>query len=148
MTLYVGLKALHLLGLATFLFAHGVSGGTAFALRGPISAATRRWLRLSMVATMVADPALLVVIVTGVWMAFLGSWWGRGWIWAAIVVLVALIAAMFIVVARPYYAARDSAGKSDQELAQALAPARPVAAVWIGSVGLVILVGLMVLKPF
>ena len=55
-----------------FLFAHGVSGGTAFALRGPISAATRRWLRLSMVANMVADPALLVVIVTGVWMAFLG----------------------------------------------------------------------------
>jgi len=97
---------------------------------------------------MVADPALLVVIVTGVWMAFLGSWWGRGWIWAAIVVLVALMSAMFIVVARPYYAARDSAGKSDQELAQALAPARPVAAVWIGSVGLLILVGLMVLKPF
>src|SRR5206468_4272336 len=110
MTLYVGLKALHLLGLATFLFAHGVSGGTAFALRGPISAATRRWLRLSMVANMVADPALLVVIVTGVWMAFLGSWWGRGWIWAAIVVLVALIAAMFIVVARMRPTRRGACG--------------------------------------
>src|SRR5438093_12262018 len=104
MTLYVGLKALHLLGLATFLFAHGVSGGTAFALRGPISAATRRWLRLSVVAAIVANPALLVVIVTGVWIAFLGSWWGRGWLWAAIFVMVALMADMFAVLALLSYA--------------------------------------------
>ena len=148
MTLYVGLKALHLLGVAAFLFAHGVSGGAAFVLRGEVSNDTRRLLRLSMVATMVSDPALLLVIVTGVWMAFLGSWWSRGWTWAAIVVLVAVMVAMFLIVARPYYQARDASGKTDGVLAQVLAQTKPMAALWIGGVGLLLLVGLMVLKPF
>lgn len=147
MTLYVFLKFVHLLGLATFLFSHGVSGAAAFLLRGPVSEGTRRLLRLSQVATIVSDPALLVVIATGVWMAFLGSWWGTGWVWAAIVVLVALMAGMFYV-ARPYYTARDAAGKSDAELAQALARTRPAIAIWMGAIGLLVLIALMVLKPF
>ena len=130
MTLYVWLKFFHLVGLAAFLFAHGVSGGAAFALRGPLTANSRTLLRLSQTSSFISNPGLLLVIVTGVWMAFLGSWWGRGWIWAAVVILVLLLVAMGLI-ARPYYMARTAAGKSDEEVGQALSRTNPSAAAWV-----------------
>ena len=145
MTLYVWLKLLHLLGLAAFLFAHGVSGGASFAIGRSVQADTRRLLRISQVSAIVANPALLLIIVTGVWMAWLGSYWSRLWPWAAIVILVLTIAGM-VVIARPYYVARDS--KSDDALAQALSRVQPRAAAILGGVALFLLVSLMVLKPF
>lgn len=147
MTLYAWLKFFHLFGLTVFLFAHGVSGGVSFAVRGSASSTARQLLALSQRASFISNPGLLIVIITGVWMAFLGSWWGRGWVWAAIVILVALLAGMGLV-ARPYYLAREAAKKSDEDLVQALRRTRPDLGLWIGSVGLLLLVGLMVLKPF
>ena len=147
MSLYVWLKFFHILGLALFLVAHGVSGGASFALRGSVSTETHQLLQLSQRSGIFAYPGLILVIVTGVWMGFLGSWWGRGWIWVSIVVLILLIAGMSLM-ARPYYRARDAAGQTDDMLAERLSHARPVAAAWIGSLGLLVLVALMIFKPF
>ena len=147
MTLYVWLKFFHVAGLVAFLFAHGVSGGTAFVLRGAVTANSRALLRLSQTSSFISNPGLILVIVTGVWMAFLGSWWGQAWVWAAIIVLVLLLVAM-VLIARPFYIAREAAGKSDEDLGQALSRTRPTTAAWVGGVGLLLLVGLMVLKPF
>jgi uncharacterized membrane protein len=147
MTLYTWLKFFHLFGLTVFLFAHGVSGGASFALGTSASSTARQLLALSQRASFISNPGLLIVIITGVWMAFLGSWWGHGWVWAAIVILVALVVGMGLI-ARPYYMARDAARKSEEDLAQTLSRTRPQAAAWMGSVGLLLLVGLMVLKPF
>lgn len=145
MTLYVWLKLFHLLGLVVFLFAHGVSGGASFAIGRSVQADTRRLLRISQISAMFSNPGLLVIIVTGVWMAWLGSYWSRVWPWAAVVILVLTIAGMFFI-ARPYYVARDS--KSDDVLAQALVRVQPRAAAVFGAVALVLLIALMVLKPF
>jgi uncharacterized membrane protein len=145
--LYVWLKFFHLLGLGVFLFAHGVSGGASLALRGPVSSESRRLLRLSQRSSIVANPSLLVVIVTGVWMAFVGHWWGQGWLWASVAVLVALIGAMTFI-SMPYYSARDAAEKADDVLTARLSRTRPLAAIWIGAVGLALLIFLMVFKPF
>ena len=147
MNLYAWLKLFHLLGLAVFLFAHGVAGGASLALRAPVSDYSRRLLQLSRRSAMVANPGLLVVIATGVWMAFMGEFWGRGWIWAAIAILVVLIAIM-VFIARPYYLAREAAGQSDQALSEVLNRTRPMPALWIGGAGIVVLIALMVLKPF
>src|SRR5256885_14578620 len=117
MNLYLWLKFLHIAGLAVFLLAHGVSGGAALALRGRLSADSRRLLRLSQVSSFVANPGLVLVIVTGVWMAFAGSLWGRVWVWATVVVLVAVLAGMGYR-ARPYYMARDAAAGPDGVLAE------------------------------
>lgn len=146
MTPYAWLKFFHLFGLAVFLFAHGVSGGASFGMRNGAPSTVRQLLALSQRASFISNPGLLIVVITGVWMAFLGSWWGRGWLWAAIVVLVALLVGMGLI-ARPYYLARDAAKGSDEDLAQSLGRTRPQAAAWMGSVGLLLLVGLMVLKP-
>lgn len=145
MTLYVWLKLFHLLGLVVFLFAHGVAGGASFAIGRTVQADTRRLLRISQISAIVANPGLLVVIVTGVWMAFLGSFWSRGWPWAVVVILTLTIA-MMVFVSRPYYQARDS--KSDDVLSQALSHVQPRAAAIVGGAALLLLVFLMVVKPF
>lgn len=80
-------------------------------------------------------------------MAFAGHWWGEGWLWAAIVVLVALLVAMGLI-SRPYYMARGAANQTDDVLLQHLSRARPIAAIWIGAVSLALLIFLMVFKPF
>ncbi len=147
MTLYVWLKFFHLAGLVAFLFSHGVSGGVSLALRGSVSGQSRALLRLSQRSSFISNPALLIILVTGIWMAFAGSWWGRGWPWAAIVVLVVVLGAMGFV-ARPYYLARDAIRTSDDELAKRLGATRPMLALWVGVIGLVVLLWLMVFKPF
>ena len=145
MTLYVWLKLFHLLGVVVFLFAHGVSGGASIAIGRAPEADTRRLLRISQVSAMFSNPGLLLIIVTGVWMAWLGSYWSRVWPWASVVILTLTIAGM-VFVALPYYQARDA--KSDDVLTAALTRTQPRAAAIFGGIALVLLVALMVLKPF
>jgi len=145
--LYVWLKFFHLFGLAAFLFAHGISGGASLLLRSSVSPDTRKLLHFSQRSSFISNPALLVIIITGIWMTFQANLWGRVWIWAGIVVLVAVLAAMGFI-SRPYYMAREAAKESDDVLAQRLSRARPIPALWIGAVGLVVLIFLMVFKPF
>lgn len=146
-SLYVWLKFLHLLGVGIFLTAHGVSAGTSLALRGrPLDTVSRALLQLSIRSQAIAYPGLFLIVVTGVWMGFLGSWWRTGWIWTAIVVLAAVYVFMSAL-SLPYHRAR--AEKADQLAIDApLARNRPVALLLIGVVGLVALIFLMVFKPF
>jgi uncharacterized membrane protein len=145
--LYSWLRFLHLLGLAAFLVSHGVTAGASLALRDRVSPASRGLLRLSLMAGVVAFPALLLLIVTGVWMGFVGHLWGKGWLWASIAVFVAAIMAM-AVFANGYRAARDAAKESDEVLGERLGHTRPVAAAWTGGIALLVLLYLMVFKPF
>ncbi|TME21846.1 MAG: hypothetical protein E6I67_06940 [Chloroflexi bacterium] len=146
MTLYVWLRFLHIFGVATFLFAHGVSGGAAFALRGPVSAHTRTLLRLSERSSFIANAGLILLLATGVWMTFAGSWSGRVWPWAAVVVLLA-VAAFMGFIANPYRYARGAAAGPDDALAEHLRRTRPMLALWVGAIGLVVLLVLMIFKP-
>jgi len=143
-SLYTWLLFVHLTGVATFLLAHGVSAAAAFVIRGQGGATTRPVLKLSQQSVLIAYPALLVVVITGVWMGFLGSWWRQGWIWAAIVVFVATMGAMSAL-ARPYYQERAA---GDAEMPAFVAKTRPMMLLWIGAVGLLLLIALMTIKPF
>jgi len=146
MSLYAWLKFLHLVGLALFLFGHGMTGGTSFALRArPDAMVSRALLRLSVQSNAIAVPGLLLVLLTGVWMGFLGGWWRSAWIWTAIGALVVLMAAMSAVSA-PYHRARQA--KDDAVLVERLSQTRPELASWIGAAGLLALIFLMVFKPF
>ena len=147
-SLYVWLKFFHLLGVGIFLMGHGVSAGTSIALRGrSLDSMSRTLLQLSIRSQAIAYPGLLIILVTGVWMGFIGSWWRAGWIWAAIVVFVAVFVVMSAL-SVPYHQAR----KADQSAGGAtntpLARSRPVALLLTGVVGLIAILFLMVLKPF
>jgi hypothetical protein len=147
MSLYSSLVFFHIAGLMAFLFGHGVSGGASLALRGPVSGSTRSLLRLSQRSAMVSNPALLVTLITGIWMTFAGHWSSMVWPWASLVILVVVGAAMFYI-ARPYYRARDAARGPDDALARLLSMTRPLLALWMGVVALALLLWLMVFKPF
>ena len=108
-SLYLWLKFFHIAGLGVFLLGHGVSAGSSLMLRRASADAIRAaLLRLSIQANFAAFPGLLLVLVTGVWMGFVGHWWRAGWIWAAIVTLVAVMVVMSAM-SVPYHKARDSA---------------------------------------
>ena len=147
MTLYVWLRFFHLAGLALFLFGHGATGLASLALRGPVSTQTRMLLTLSQRSSYASTPALLVILITGIWMTFAGHWSTNVWPWAALVILLVVTGAMFYI-ARPYYLARDAINGPDDVLAEKLTATRPMLAVWIGAVGLLVLLVLMVFKPF
>ena len=146
-SLYTWLLFIHVLAVATFLFAHGVSGGASLLLRGPVSDQTRSLLRLSQQSSFLSNPAILVVIITGIWMTFAGPWSGKVWPWASLALLIVVFAAM-VFVARPYYMARDAVKEPDEAVAARHAGARPLLAVWVGAPALVMLFALMVFKPF
>lgn len=145
--MYRWLLFFHFLGLSAFLLVHGVSAATALALRRRAGPADSRFLLgLSAETYPLSYGALLLVIATGVWMAFLGSWWGHGWIWVSIAVLITLLAAMGFL-AQPFREAR-MAGDDDEKRATAVSQARPVTLTWLGALGWSALLFLMVLKPF
>lgn len=146
-SLYIWLKFVHLLFVFVFLFAHGISGGASFALRGAVTGSTRALLTLSQGSAQLGTPALLVILITGIWMTFAGHWSGMVWPWLALAVLVVVSGAM-VYVSWPYYQAREAIAGSDDALAQHLSRTRPVLAVWVGVIGLVVLLFLMVFKPF
>jgi len=144
--LYAWLKFIHLVGLAVFLFGHGITAGSALALRGrPGPVVSRALLNVSIRSNALAYPGLLLLIATGVWMAFLGSFWRSGWIWTSIGVLVVLFAVMGAL-SVPYHRARD-AKEDDVAVETSLARARPIIVSWVGALGLLALIFLMVFKP-
>jgi hypothetical protein len=146
---YFWLKFFHLLGVGVFLMGHGVSAGTSVALRGrPLDSVSRALLQISIRSQAIAYPGLFLILVTGVWMGFAGSWWRTGWIWTAIVVLVAVFIAMSAL-SIPYHRARAEKAEPSGAAADApLARSRPLALLVIGVLGLVALIFLMVFKPF
>ena len=107
--------------------------------------------------------SLLVLLAGGIAAGFVGGHWGRLWIWTAIGILVLLLGGMYGL-ASPYYNqlrravgmkaygdAKDAPPPeplSAAELAALLQSTRPYLLAWMGGVGLVLIIGLMVLKPF
>ena len=146
--LYVWLKFFHVLGVGMFLFGHGISAVTSFAVRGrPADAATGALLRASIRSGAISYPGLLLLIGTGVWMGFAGSFWRTGWIWAAIVVLVVTLVVMGAL-SRHYHMARDALAKNEAGADAELERARPVPIAVVGTMAIVLLIFLMVVKPF
>ena len=145
--LYSWLLFIHVLSVGAFLFTHGFTGAASFLLRGPVSPSTRSLLVLSQRMAVAAYPALLLIIITGIWMTFAAHWNNRVWPWAALGLLIVAIAFMGFA-SRAYYMARDAAKGADEEVAAKLANTQPQLAAAIGVVALVILFALMVFKPF
>src|SRR6267378_5276252 len=148
-SLYVWLKFFHIVGIGAFLLGHGVSAGSSLMLRRVSADAVRApLLRASIQSAAIYYPALLVILVTGVWMGFVGTWWRTGWIWGGIATLVIVIVAMSAM-SVPYHKARDAANaKPPTDLEPELKRARPVELAAVGALGLLILFFVMVFKPF
>lgn len=153
--MYVWFVYLHLIGLVIFLMAHGTSAFLSFGLRSLRDpAAVAASLRTSQIATGLGYVGLLLLAIGGIGAATIGNLWSQPWIWASVVVLILVLAAMYAIGARYYFGLRDLlAGKDGalpvegDALAAYLDSRVPETLGLVGGIGLLVLVGLMALKP-
>ena len=161
--LYQWVVLLHVIAAFTFALAHGVSAGVALKLRGEREIPrVQALLDLSRVATNGMYGSIFVLLIAGVAAAFIAGLWGRGWIWAAIVLLVLMFAAMYTRASTWFRDMRRAAGQVYEtgkgaqpaerpdaaKLAALTASSRPMEIAAIGYGGLVLILWLMVMKPF
>jgi len=150
-------KLLHILGVLGFVTFHGVSIWVALRLRRERDRVrVAELLQFSGSSVQGMYVSLGVLILFGVIAGFAGTWWGQWWIWMALVILLAMIAEM-TAVARPYYQRVKEAvevrpsgvpRRSDEELDEILRSRLALVNAVLGVVALVVLVWLMVFKPF
>ena len=154
---------LHVLGAFAFVAAHGVSMIAAFQLRGERDRQRQaQLLGMSGLAVGLMYIGLGTLLVAGIIAGFMGGHWGRAWIWASLVTLVVVIAVMYTV-ATPFYGRmRAAAGvPGSEQMAAKLKPPpspadldalvtsnRPLLLALVGGIGLVVIVWLMLAKPF
>jgi uncharacterized membrane protein len=148
---------LHIVGVFGFLLAHGVSVGVSFRLRrerDPVR--IYALLELSGSSMLLFNLASLILLTAGIVAGFLGHWWGQGWIWTALVIFVGISIAMSIL-ARPYYKrirlvaealASGSEAVTEDQFVSVLRSPRPLLIAAVGFAGLLVIVWLMMFKPF
>lgn len=164
---FVWLKLIHVLAALALVLAHGASAAVAFKLRGE-----RDRVRIGALVDLsnaylnAFYLALVVVLLAGILAGIGAGYWTNGqlWIWASVIVFVAIVVGMYAL-AMPYFRdVRHALGMAtfedvrrgiappspaaDGELAALLASRRPMAVAAVGLGGIVLLVYLMVLKPF
>lgn len=154
----------HLLGFALFLIGHGVSMFFAAALRRERNPDRLRALLDLSLSSLVANYlGLLLLIASGIWLGFAGGFWGQGWIWTAIAILVLEMAVMIYMGVTYFGRIRTAVGLQPYRQTSQV-PLGPVASpealdrllsgpqsriiMAVGVLGLLALIVLMVLKPF
>ena len=151
----------HVIGAFGFALSHGVSAAVALRLRDEREVErVRALLELSKLATGALYVALLVLLAGGITAAFIAGVWGRGWVWAAIVTLILVIAYMYARASRYYGDLRGSVGLvnyqrpdaplavDETEMTRLLASPRASELAAVGSAALVFILWLMFFKPF
>lgn len=162
--MYQWIVFLHLLGAFGFVLTHGASASVAFRLRSERSLERiRALLDLSTAYMGAMYLALLVLLAAGIAAGFVGQWWGRGWIWAALGLLIAMMAAMFAYGTLYYSRVRRAAGMEFMENMKPHPPMEPASAeemeallarspaallAVVGFGGLAVMLWLMMFKPF
>ena len=162
--MYQWIVLLHIAGAFMFVASHGVAIWMTVELprqRDPKRIAAL--LDLSSASLNGLYIGLLLLLVGGIWAGIDGQHFGRLWIWAALVVLVAIVVVMYTV-ATPYFKrlrlalgqrvmgmpkdAPDPIPLSEAEILAISAQAPAVLLSAVGVAGLLIILWLMVLKPF
>ena len=164
MDLYPWLVFVHVAGAFTFVLGHGASAIAAIRLRTEREPArVRALLDLSSSSLTSAYIGLLLLLAAGIAAGFAHGWWGQLWIWSALVLLVLIAGAMYPLGSQYYAKVRHAVGlrtyqdkkddpdpvpSSPAELDALLSSNRPGLLAAIGGLGLLVIIWLMVFKPF
>ncbi|HEX6971248.1 MAG TPA: hypothetical protein VF234_03440 [Limnochordia bacterium] len=164
MSLYRWILFLHVLSALTFALAHGVAVVMAFRLRREHALEPIRTLLEASAATLPAMHASLYGIIgTGIILGWWGSWWRSAWVWVSLVLLLLITAWMGRHSGRFYQRLRRAAGlphggphpaqqvteaPDPQELLRLARATAPVRLLIGGYGGLVVILWLMMFKPF
>ncbi|HEX6474540.1 MAG TPA: hypothetical protein VF114_05575 [Candidatus Limnocylindria bacterium] len=161
---YPWIVLLHVVGAFAFVLAHGASAFAALRIRSERDPArVAALLDMSSFSLGTMYIGLVVLLIGGIAAGFIGNWWGDLWIWVAIGVLVLIIGAMYpmgslhyanvrrAVGIKPYSDPKDAPPPvplSGPELEAVLTSSRPFLLAAIGGIGLIVIIWLMVIKPF
>lgn len=154
----------HLLGLTLFLIGHGVSMFFSMTLRTERNPdRLRAGLDLSLMGLIANYLGLVLLIGSGIWLGFAGGFWGQGWLWTSIVILVLLMGFMMFMGVTYFSRIRTAVGlqpyrstrqvtlgpvASPEELDRLLTGPQARITSIVGFVGLLALLVLMIFKPF
>ena len=155
---------LHVLSAITFFLAHGTSVAMAFKVRSETDfARIRAMLDLSACTVGVMFMSFLVMGLTGLIMPFILKLWGKGWVWASIVLIIIVVIQMGTMNDKRYKHLRRMVGlpymvggkkfeaeepASQQEVEAHLKKLNVRELVTVGYVIPMIVLWLMVFKPF
>jgi MFS family permease len=161
---YPWIVLLHVLGAFGFALAHGASAFAAIQIRSERDPArVAALLDMSGMSLGLMYGSLLILLIGGITAGFMGGFWGSLWIWVAIGVLVLVIGAMYPLGSTHYANVRRAVGLKayndpkdtppseplpPAELEQLLSSNRPFVLAAVGGIGLVVIIWLMVVKPF
>ena len=166
LTPYYGwIKLLHIVGAFAFVMAHGVSVWASEHIKKERDVERlRALLNISAASLGTMYGGLAILLVGGILAGIVGNHFGRGWIWASLAILVVIVVAMYLLASRYYAQVRRAVGlpsmldgsmggpsttlATREELDRLLATNRADLLAVIGLVGLLVILGLMVLKPF
>jgi hypothetical protein len=151
----------HIASVIGFVLAHGFSAAMGLSIRQHKSSDSIRALtEVSRNSVGISYMFIVLIALTGIALGFQGDWWRFRWIWAAIVVLLLTIGAMSGLANR-YNKIRSAAGldppgnrraksalATPEQLPGLVADANPWPITVIGIVALLVLLWLMILKPF
>ena len=162
--MYPWLVFLHVIALFGFMMSHGVSVSVAFALRKERNPdRIQTLLNLSGGSIGILNGSILIILLTGIVSGFIGQWWGRGWIWLSLGLLLATSIYMAFVGSGYYGQVRKAIGlaymenfkgrppverASAEELDKLLNQSHPVILAVIGFGSLAVITWLMKFKPF
>jgi hypothetical protein len=154
----------HILGALLFLLAHGASASVGFRLRSERDHERLRvLLDLSGRSYRVMAIGFLWILASGIILGVAQESWTQVWFWTALILLFVLSFIMTPLVAIPYNKVRKALGLKApmggkraeaaptppiEEIPMWLERAHPVAAALVGFGGIVVIVWLMVFKPF
>jgi len=155
--MYPWVVFLHVAGAFGFLLAHGVSVAVLLRLRSERERdRITTLIELSATSMTAFYASILVLLGAGILAGFMGSWWRMLWIWVALGLFVAIAAAMYPLASGFFRRIRTAVGTrpsgapvaSDEEIDELLASSRPILIAIIGFGGILVILWLMILKPF
>ena len=163
MDAYGAVVFIHAAAILLFFIAHGVSMAVAFALKRETEPArVRALLDLSRFSLGVPTLVLLLVgLAAGIAAGFMGGHWGRIWIWASLVILLVVGGAMTPLASLRLQPIRTAAGmatsgprpteaqpEDPEEMRRLIAAWNPIPTAALGLTAFVVILWLMMDKPF
>jgi uncharacterized membrane protein len=149
-------KLIHLVGVVGFVAAHGASmAATLFMRRIRAPQEVSGILQLSAATVTTFYLSTLVLLVGGIGAGVAGRWFDEGWIWVSIGLLVAVGILMFPLARGHFRRIRlvlelmdSGTAVSAEDFTRVVNSGSPILTAGTGGVGLLLIVYLMVLKPF
>jgi len=161
--LYGAVVFVHAAAILLFFVAHGTSMAVAFALKGETDPARVRAL-LDLSRGALGPPTVVLVVVglvAGIAAGFLGGWWDQLWIWISLVLFIVIGGLMTPLASLRLQSIRTAAGmaasgprptaaqpEDPDQMRRLIAAWNPLPLGAVGLAGFLVILWLMLVKPF